>query len=193
MPPMLAADVHDSLALAPRIDESYSGSPDPCSLADSPAVNASIQLANWLECQINGFFPYPANGPWDTIYHRTFHPSLHATFNSTHYNYTNFLSLYTSFNATLGQTFAPFRHGFLSSLAVPNANGDRGGFVYVIGWEGGWHVASKRELWFSDAVFAVVRDVGAGERRIVEFRESSNIPNSATLPEGNEGGCGFVE
>jgi hypothetical protein len=27
---------------------------DPCTLADSPSANASIQLSNWVQCQING-------------------------------------------------------------------------------------------------------------------------------------------
>jgi hypothetical protein len=27
---------------------------DPCDLAESPSVNASIQLSSWLECQVNG-------------------------------------------------------------------------------------------------------------------------------------------
>lgn len=27
---------------------------DPCSLADSPKANASVQLSNWLECAVNG-------------------------------------------------------------------------------------------------------------------------------------------
>jgi len=29
---------------------------DPCSLADSPKVNASVQLSSWLECAVNGMY-----------------------------------------------------------------------------------------------------------------------------------------
>jgi hypothetical protein len=29
---------------------------DPCDLAESPSVNASIQLSSWLECQVNGIY-----------------------------------------------------------------------------------------------------------------------------------------
>lgn len=166
---------------------------DPCSLANSPAVNASIQLVNWFQCQTNGFFPYPANGAWDEVYRQTFDPSLLATFNNTRYGYSGWLSLYHNFNITLGNAFSPFRHGFLSSLAVPNANGDKGGFVYAIGWEGGFHALAKRELWYTDAAFAVVKDVEGVGRRIVEFRESSNIPNTAPMPEENKWQCGLVE
>ncbi|KAF2245984.1 hypothetical protein BU26DRAFT_393534, partial [Trematosphaeria pertusa] len=150
-----------------------------------------IQLSNWLECQVNGFFPYPANGAWDQVFAASFSSSLLATFNTTHYNYTGWLALYHSFNETLGQTFSVFNHGAINTLAVPNSNGDKGGLVYMIGWEGGTHILLNKDLYFTDATFAVVQDVGGGERRIVEFRESSNIPNTAAMPEPNEWTCGF--
>lgn len=139
-----------------------------------------------------GFFPYPANGAWDTVFASTFSPSLKATFNNTHYDFDGWLQLYRNFNVTLGQNFAPFRHGFINTLAVPNANGDKGGFVYMIGWEGGFHALLKRELYFTDAAFAVVEE-HSGERRIVEFRESSNIPNTAPMPPPNEWECTFKD
>ncbi|KAF2746044.1 hypothetical protein M011DRAFT_478436 [Sporormia fimetaria CBS 119925] len=178
----------EMLGLAPRGDAEV----DPCGLANSPSVNASIQLSSWLECQVNGFFPYPANGAWDTVFARTFHPSLLATFNDTRYDYASWLQAYYSFNETLGRSFAPFRHGFLNVLAVPNANGDKGGMVYMIGWEGGYQPVLKRDLYYTDAAFAVVKDFGGRVgRRIVEFRESSNIPNTAPLPEPVPWGCKF--
>jgi hypothetical protein len=181
---------------------------DPCSLANNPSTNSSIQLASWMECQANGkfnphglqphfltifflgFFPYPANGAWDQAFASTFSPDVKATFNDTHYNYDGWLELYHSFNVTLGKNFAPFVHGFLSTLAVPNANGDKGGFVYMMGWEGGFHTLLKRDLYFTDAVFAVVKEID-GERRVVEMRESSNIPNTAPMPEPNGWECSF--
>lgn len=61
----------------------------------------------------------------------------------------------------------------------------------MIGWEGGYSTALKRELWFSDAVFAVVKDVGGGERRVVEFRESSNMRSTVEMPGENEWVCRF--
>jgi hypothetical protein len=73
---------------------------------------------------------------------------------------------------------------------VPNANGDRGGFVYVIGWAGGYNAYAKREVWYTNAAFAVVKEQG-GVRKIVEFRESSNIPNHAALPEQTIWSCSF--
>jgi hypothetical protein len=138
-----------------------------------------------------GFFPYPANGAWDHAFAETFSPDVKATFNDTHYNYDGWLKLYHSFNTTLGRNFAVFNHGFINTLAVPNANGDKGGMVYSVGWEGGL-TALKRDVYFTDAVFAVVKDVG-GKRRIVEIRESSNIPNTAPLPETNEWTCKFTK
>ena len=145
-----------------------------------------------LAADIPGFFPYPANGPWDLVFANAFSKDLKATFNDTHYNYDGWMSLYKSFNVTLGANFAPFRHGFISSVAVPNDNGDKGGFAYILGWEGGNHTALKRDLYFTDASFAVIREVD-GKRKIVEFRESANIPNTAPLPTPNEWECSFKD
>ncbi|KAF2647813.1 hypothetical protein K491DRAFT_723100 [Lophiostoma macrostomum CBS 122681] len=161
-----------------------------CALADSPSANASVQLASWVECSLNGFFPYPANGQWDLIFAATFSEALKATFNDTHYDYDGWLQLYHNFNVTIGQNFAPFQHGVLNTVAVPNANGDQGGFVYVLGWEGGFQTQLKRDLYFTDALFAVVKDCD-GRRKITEFRESSNIPNTAPLPPPKNWTCTF--
>lgn len=155
-----------------------------------PFVHAAPILPHFL--MVPGFFPYPENGPWDNVFAQTFSPNLIATFNNTHhYNYHGWLEVYRTFNATLGLSFDPFRHGFTSIVAVPNANGDKGGTVFMAGWEGGLHRLLKRELWFSDAAFAVVNDVGGGKRRIVEFRESSNMPSTVRMPRENEWECGF--
>ncbi|KAF2734322.1 hypothetical protein EJ04DRAFT_437232, partial [Polyplosphaeria fusca] len=167
-------------------------STDPCALADSPSVNASIQLSSWMECQVNGFFPYPANGAWDKAFADTFSPDLKATFNDTHYSYDGWLALYHNFNVTLGQSFGDsFKHGVTNALAVPDPSGGRGGFVYLIGWEGGFHTLLKRDLYFTDAAFAVVREY-QGKRKVVEFRESSNIPNTSPMPPPNEWTCSFA-
>jgi hypothetical protein len=45
-------------------------------------------------------------------------------------------------------------------------------------------------MYFTNAAFAVVKEE-EGERKIVEFRESSNIPNTAHLPEPVQWECGF--
>ncbi|KAF2626690.1 hypothetical protein BU25DRAFT_432078 [Macroventuria anomochaeta] len=149
-------------------------------------------LSSWLECQINGFYPYPENGDWPTVRDSAFSKDIKFTFNDTHYNYEGSLELYHSFNKTLGKSFAPFQHGFINTLGIPNANGDKGGFVYMIGWAGGMHRLAKRTMYFTNAAFAVIRD-NKGRREIVEFRESSNIPNTAPLPGQNEWTCGFTE
>lgn len=60
----------------------------------------------------------------------------------------------------------------------------------MIGWAGGFQRRAKRDMYFTNAAFAVVREE-EGERKIVEFRESSNIPNTAVLPEPREWGCEF--
>lgn len=125
------------------------------------------------------------------MHNSAFSKDIKFTFNDTHYNHAGSLALYHSFNKTLGKSFAPFKHGFINTLGIPNANGDRGGFVYMIGWAGGMHRAAKRDLYFTNAAFAVVGDRG-GKREIVEFRESSNIPNSAPLPAEDEWECRFT-
>ena len=137
-----------------------------------------------------GFFPYPANGAWDKVFAETFSREVRATFNSTLYNYDGWLEFYHNVNVTLGKSFAPFKHGFISTLAIPNENGDKGGTFYAIGWEGGVHALLKRDLYYTDALFAVIREVN-GERRVTEIRESSNIPNTAPKPKPNEWTCNF--
>lgn len=138
------------------------------------------------------FYPYPENGDWPTARDAAFSKDIKFTFNDTHYNYEGSLELYHSFNKTLGKSFAPFKHGFINTLGIPNTNGDKGGFVYMIGWAGGMHRLAKRSLYFTNAAFAVIKD-SHGKREIVEFRESSNIPNTAPLPEQNEWTCDFKE
>lgn len=169
-----------------------SSTQDSCTLAQSSSVNASVQLSSWLECQINGFYPYPENGDWPAVRDAAFAKDIKFTFNDTHYNYEGSLDLYHSFNKTLGKSFAPFQHGFINTLGIPNINGDKGGFVYMIGWAGGFHKLAKRTMYFTNAAFAVIRD-NNGQREIAEFRESSNIPNTAKLPAQNEWTCGFKE
>lgn len=111
-----------------------------------------------------------------------------ASFNQTRYDFAGFKALYTSFNTTLGQNFQDFQHGFIKTLGVPNSDGGKGGFVYLSGWEGGV-TALGTEVWFEDATFAVVEETADGGRKIVEFREASNIPNTAPLPPSQDWQC----
>ena len=137
-----------------------------------------------------GFYPYPANTNWPNGHAKSFSKDIKFTFNDTHYDFDGSRRLYTIFNATLGMAFAPFKHGPINTLGVPNINGDKGGFVYMIGWAGGFQTRVKRDLYFTNAAFAVVKEEN-GERKIVEFRESGNIPNTAPLPEPVEWACSF--
>jgi hypothetical protein len=137
----------------------------------------------------SGFYPFPANKDWPDIHAAAFSKDLRFTFNDTHYDFDGSLRLYKSFNATLGKAFAPFKHGFIHTLGIPNVN-DKGGFVYMIGWAGGFQMRAKRDMYFTNAAFAVIKEE-QGQRKIVEFRESSNIPNTAHLPEPNVWDCHF--
>lgn len=136
-----------------------------------------------------GFFPYPANGDWSSAYDSFFSTSLLASFNGTRYDFAGFKALYTSFNASIDRNFLEFRHGFLTVVGVPNSN-DKGGFAYATGWEGGKTVIGT-DLWFTDATYAVIEEdaSGYGGRKIVEFREASNIPNAAAIPAGQPWSC----
>ncbi|KAL9080424.1 MAG: hypothetical protein Q9157_000809 [Trypethelium eluteriae] len=133
------------------------------------------------------FFPYPANGAWDVAYDAVFSKTLLASFNQSRFDFDGFKTLYKSFNASIGASFKEFDHGFLTTVGVPNSCGDKGGFVYATGWEGGTTLLGT-DLWFTDAVFVVVEDLG-GERQIAEFRESSNIPFSENLPATQDWTC----
>ncbi|KAH7413655.1 hypothetical protein DE146DRAFT_673451 [Phaeosphaeria sp. MPI-PUGE-AT-0046c] len=181
----------EPLAGLDRVPNSQGSSQiDPCSLADDPSVNASVQLGNWVECQVNGFYPFPANTEWPEGHAASFSKDLRFTFNESHYDFEGSLRLYKTFNASLARSFVPFKHGFTNTLGIPNSNGDKGGFVYTMGWAGGFHTLAKREMYFTNAAFAVVKEEN-GQRKIVEFRESSNIPNRAPLPEQTRWNCHF--
>ncbi|KAE8828156.1 hypothetical protein PTNB73_06613 [Pyrenophora teres f. teres] len=136
------------------------------------------------------FYPYPANTDWPKGHATSFSKDIRFTFNDTHYDFDGSLRLYKAFNATLAMAFAPFKHGYINSLGIPNINGDKGGFVYIIGWAGGFQTRAQRDVYFTNAAFAVVKEE-EGERKIVEFRESSNIPNTAPLPEPVDWTCSF--
>jgi hypothetical protein len=141
---------------------------------------------------VPGFYPFPANTEWPQGHAASFSKDLRFTFNDTHYDFDGSLRLYKTFNASLSRAFAPFKHGFTHTLGIPNDNGDKGGFVYTMGWAGGFQKYAKRDMYFTNAAFAVVKEV-KGERKIVEFRESSNIPNHAPLPEQTMWDCHFTK
>jgi hypothetical protein len=137
-----------------------------------------------------GFYPFPANTEWPQGHASSFSKDLLFTFNDTRYDFEGSLRLYKTFNASLALSFAPFKHGFINTLGIPNMNGDKGGFVYTIGWAGGYQTLAKRDMYFTNAAFAVIKEEH-GKRKIVEFRESSNIPNRAPLPEQTAWNCHF--
>ncbi|RAR00753.1 actin-like atpase domain-containing protein [Stemphylium lycopersici] len=162
---------------------------DPCSLSMVPnPANTVAALPSLIQCI--GFYPFPANTDWPKGHATSFSKDIRFTFNDTHYDFDGSRRLYNTFNATLAVAFAPFKHGFINTLGIPNANGDKGGFVYMIGWAGGYQTRAKLDVYYTNAAFAVIKEED-GERKIVEFRESSNIPNTAHLPEPVEWTCDF--
>jgi hypothetical protein len=60
----------------------------------------------------------------------------------------------------------------------------------MIGWAGGYQKFAKQDVYYTNAAFAVVKEE-EGQRKIVEFRESSNIPNHGAVPKETEWDCHF--
>jgi hypothetical protein len=137
-----------------------------------------------------GFYPFPANSDWPTGHATAFSKDIKFSFNGSRYDFDGSLALYHSFNTTLAKSFEKFDHGFTNTLSVPNDNGDKGGYVFAIGWAGGLHRALQRNLFYTNGAFAVVKDVD-GKREIVEFREAGNIMNTAPMPPTNDWACAF--
>ncbi|KAI9652623.1 MAG: hypothetical protein M1821_008342 [Bathelium mastoideum] len=155
-----------------------------------PLYGRRCESLSWLEqLPLSDFFPYPANGAWDVAFDVAFSETVLASFNQSHLDFDGFKALYRSFNTTIGATFVEFDHGFMTTVGVPNLNGDKGGFMYATGWEGG-KTLTGMDVWFADAAFAVVQEID-GERKIVEFRESSNIPSSDGVPSIQDWTCQF--
>ncbi|RYP30513.1 hypothetical protein DL767_006190 [Monosporascus sp. MG133] len=134
-------------------------------------------------------FPFPANGAWDVAYDAAFSGDVLASWNETKFDFDGFKALYTSFNETIGRNFVDFRHAFIKTLGVPGSSGGGGdGFVCLMGWEGGL-TAPGTELYAEDAAFAVIEETPEGGRVITEFREASNMMNSAPTPEPQDWTC----
>ena len=111
---------------------------------------------------------------WQVSYDKYFSPSLVATFNSTHYNFTTFKLFYTAVEALVGVQYSDFAINVTNIVAVPDP-GSIGGRVYVLGVESGHRRLGGELVSATDGAFAVI-GVEGGERKIVEMRESNNFP-----------------
>jgi hypothetical protein len=145
-----------------------------CPPRNPDGIAAGDELAQWAKDRVYEFFPYQAN--WETGYDVTYSKDLYATFNGTVCNFETFKGIYKRVYPLLSDGFAgTFKHGFLSVVAVPNA-GDRGGFVTMTGWEGGFMGGDKnRPLNTTDAAFMVIREEEDCSRKVIEMREISNL------------------
>ena len=147
-----------------------------CPRRDPDGIAAGQDLIEWTKEQVTAFFPYEEG--WGTAYDKAFSPNVFATFNHTHFDFTTLKQAYSSFVPLLHTGFAgTFSHGFISAVGVPNAV-DRGGFVTLTGWEGGFLRGDPERLYnVTDAAFIVVEEGDDCERKIIEFRETSNLGN----------------
>jgi hypothetical protein len=145
-----------------------------CPSRNPDGIAAGNELATWAQDQINAFFPYQEG--WDAAFDVAFAPDLYATFNGTVCNHDTFKAFYGQVYPLLSAGFAgTFDHGFISTVGVPNA-GDRGGFVTLTGWEGGFIGGDyDKPLYATDTAFMVVREEDDCSLKIVEMRESSNL------------------
>ncbi|KAI0502833.1 hypothetical protein F5B22DRAFT_44290 [Xylaria bambusicola] len=137
-------------------------------------IRAGEDLAQWAQESINAFFPFQDG--WQDAYDIAFSPDVYATFNATVFTFDTFKAAYESFYPLLNGGFAgTFEHGFLSAVGVPNGS-DNGGFVTVTGWQGG-HIGGVGGplLNVTDAAYMIITETEDCERKIVEFRESSNL------------------
>ncbi|KAI0448425.1 hypothetical protein F5B21DRAFT_510151 [Xylaria acuta] len=137
-------------------------------------IKAGDDLAQWAQDSINAFFPFQDG--WQEAFDVAFSTDVHATFNATVFTFDTFKTAYENFYQLLNGGFGgTFEHGFLSAIGVPNA-ADNGGFVTVTGWEGG-HIggAGGPLLNTTDAAFIVIAETESCERKIIEFREISNL------------------
>ncbi|OTA97238.1 hypothetical protein M434DRAFT_27074 [Hypoxylon sp. CO27-5] len=135
---------------------------------------AGSEVADFVKDAVNNFFPYKDG--WETAYDAAFSTDLKASFNATSYTFDTFKQLYSAIYGSLTKTYqGTFDHGFLTVVGVPNAN-DIGGFVTLTGWEGGYvGGAGGRLVNTTDAAYAMIAQTEDCGRKIVEFRESSNL------------------
>ncbi|KAI0900654.1 hypothetical protein F4806DRAFT_491545 [Annulohypoxylon nitens] len=144
----------------------------PARVADG--IQAGDEVAQFVTDAVNDFFPYQDG--WESAYDAAFSTDLKASFNATAHTFDTFKQLYSAVYTSLTKTYqGTFDHGFLTVIGVPNA-GDIGGFVTLTGWEGGFvGGAGGRFVNTTDAAYAVVAQTEDCGRKIVEFRESSNL------------------
>ncbi|RYO97830.1 hypothetical protein DL765_011041 [Monosporascus sp. GIB2] len=131
------------------------------------------------------FFTFPANGTWGVAYGAAFSRDVLASSNETKFDFDGFKALCTSFNETVGGNFVDFRHAFIKTLGVPSSSGDRCGFVCLTGWEGRAHYPRHRALRPRRRLRRRRGDAPRG-RVITEFREASNMINTAPVPESQD-------
>jgi hypothetical protein len=144
-----------------------------------------------------GFYPYPENGAWDVAFDRTFSPKLIASFNGTKLDFDGWKQQYRNFNATLAAVFKPgtYTFEFKDVVAVePDVSlGSNLGFITSTGQVQAYRLnapADAPPITYRNGGFGVVEvNKETGDRKIIEFRESATIANSAKLEPAVEWTC----
>ncbi|KAI1381129.1 hypothetical protein F4677DRAFT_460373 [Hypoxylon crocopeplum] len=145
-----------------------------CPARNRDGTQAGNELVKFAMDAVNKFFPYQEG--WETAYDAAFSKDLKASFNATAFTFDTFKALYGGVYSALTTTYqGTFVHGFLTVVGVPNAN-DLGGFVTLTGWEGGYVGGNGgRHVNTTDGSYVVISQAADCSRKIVEFRESSNL------------------
>lgn len=149
----------------------------PPSYTQPPGANALIA---WTEAAIASFFPNHTS--WAAGFDTSMSPQLAATFGlpgadnyAEVYNFTGFRNLYSGLYTLLSGKLSTHELEFVDAVAYPFPDDNVGGLVYSTTVESGTFLNGTKATPAREAAFAVVKNIGGGQRRIVEIRKMSNF------------------
>ncbi|VUC31228.1 unnamed protein product [Clonostachys rosea] len=148
-----------------------------CEPRNPDGIAAGDELIAWIQEAVHEFIPI--EDTWSEGFDRAFSTNLVATFNATKLNYETLRGAFEAFHPRIVERYAgTFAHGYFSAVGVPHAN-DRGGNVYLTGWEGGYIGGDVNNVYnATQGSFGVIEQQEDCSLKIVEWRESSNLATS---------------
>lgn len=166
-----------------------------CEPRNPDGVAAGDELIAWIKNAVHEFIPIEDD--WSEGFDRAFSTDLVATFNATKHNFDTLRGAFGAFHPRIVERYAGTfvrlsldkiihyfpevptnslqTHGYFSAIGVPHAS-DRGGNVYLTGWEGGYIGGDVNNVYnASQGSFGVIEEQEDCILKIVEWRESSNL------------------
>ncbi|CAH0032633.1 unnamed protein product [Clonostachys rhizophaga] len=145
-----------------------------CEPRNPDGIAAGDELIAWIQTAVHEFIPIEDS--WSEGFDRAFSTELVATFNATMYNFGSLRGLFGAFHPRILERYAgTFTHGYFSAIGVPHAT-NRGGNVYLTGWEGGYIGGDVNNVYnATQGSFGVIEEQEDCSLKIVEWRESSNL------------------